>query len=278
MRKFLFMFASFLFCAVAPVTAPAAALEEAEVPIVMYHLVTEKQKYIGKYGITPAELERDLQYLQANNYTTVVMRDLIAFVNDGAPLPEKPVMLTFDDGNESDHRYVLPLLEKYDMKAVFAIVGEYSDKYTAEAEKHPTARYPNMTWSQIKELHESGRAEIQSHSWNLHTPPTGSGEKRGESPEAYHARLFADLQRLQQACAAHLNYVPTTYVYPLGVLGKNSRAVLEELGMVASISCQEGRNILRLGDGDCLFRLYRTNRPAGRPIEEILESIKHHTS
>ncbi|MCL1883455.1 MAG: polysaccharide deacetylase family protein [Defluviitaleaceae bacterium] len=247
--------------------------KEVQLPVIMYHLVTENPKYIGKYGITPAELERDLAYLKENDYNTVVMQDLIEFVNSGKRLPDNPIMLTFDDGNSGDYRYLLPLLKEYEMKAVVAIIGEASDRFTIEAEENPSAKYPNLTWAQIKELHESGHVEIQSHSYNLHKTPIGSGKKSGESEEAYHARLLADLQKLQEACAAHLGYVPTAFIYPLGVIGENSRAVLEELGMMGSVSCQEGMNTIRQGDKDCLFKIMRTNRPSGRPIEDLLKKL-----
>jgi hypothetical protein len=44
--------------------------------------------------------------------------------------------------------------------------------------------------------------------------------------------------------------------------------------MFGSISCQEGKNIIRQGDKDCLFKLHRTNRPRNRSIEEILRKMK----
>jgi len=248
-------------------------VKEVELPIIMYHLVTQNPKYIGKYGISPEELEQDLAYLKENKYNTVVMQDLIDFVTQGKKLPKNPIMLTFDDGNASDFKYLLPLLQKYDMKAVLAVLGEAADRFTVQADENPNARYPNLTWSQISELHASGHAEIQSHSYNLHKVPIGSGKKQDESPEAYHARLLSDLQKFQEACSTHLGYVPTTFIYPLGVMGENSRAVLEELGMVGSISCREGMNTIRQGDKDCLFRLKRSNRPSGRSIEEILNKI-----
>jgi peptidoglycan/xylan/chitin deacetylase (PgdA/CDA1 family) len=286
MRKFFLL--TVLFTIVMTATCFAAELEqpdldtevfffrvkEVELPVVMYHLVTEKPRYLGKFGITPDELRQDFEFLHENDYNTVVMQDLIDFVTSGKKLPKKPIMLTFDDGNFSDYKFLLPLLQEFEMKAVVAILGEATDRITAEAEKNPTARYPNLTWPQVVELHESGLVEIQSHSYNLHKAPIGSGKKRSESPEAYHARLLEDLQKLQAACAAHLNYVPTTFVYPLGVISQGSREVLEELGMVGSISCQEGMNTIRQGDKDCLFKLQRTNRPSGRSIEQIIKSIK----
>ena len=249
-------------------------VKEVELPIVMYHLVTENSRYIGKYGITPADFEKDLKYLKDNEYNTVVMQDLIDFVNRGKKLPKNPIMITIDDGNSSDFYYVLPLLKKYKMKAVIAILGEPSDECTVYAERNPDGRYPHLSWSQIEALHKSGHVEIQNHSYSLHTPPTGSGKRGNESIEAYHARLYKDLQKLQEACAAHLNYVPTTFVYPLGVIGVNSKAVLENLGMSGSISCQEGMNTIRQGDKDCLFKLRRSNRPSSRSIEDILQKLK----
>jgi peptidoglycan/xylan/chitin deacetylase (PgdA/CDA1 family) len=247
--------------------------KEAEVPIVMYHLVTEKSKYIGKFGITPSELRSDFEYLRENNYTTIVMQDLIDFINYRGDLPEKPIMLTFDDGNLSDYVHLFPLLREFDMKAVVAVIGEATDRFTTESEQNPKARYPNLTWNQILEMHESGIVEIQNHSYNLHKPPIGSGKKRGESQESYHARLLADTKRLQECCAENIGCMPSAFVYPLGVLGENSRAVFEELGMVGSISCQAGMNIIRQGDDDCLFRLLRTNRPSGRSIKQILDKL-----
>ena len=274
MKKiFILIFALMFF----PCSAFASPLEnisvEAELPVIMYHLVTEKQKYIGKYGITPKELESDLSYLKENNYSTVLMQDLIDFVNTGKALPENPIMLTFDDGNASDHEFLLPLLEKYEMKAVIAVIGEAADRITALWEENPSGRYPNLTWQQISELHNSGLVEIQSHSYNLHKVPIGCGKKKGECAEKYHARLLTDLQKFQDACEAHLNYTPTALVYPLGVISEGSREVLEALGMAASISCQEGMNTIRRNDPDCLFQILRTNRPSGKSIEAILKKL-----
>ena len=247
--------------------------KEVELPIIMYHLVTDRPKYIGKYGVTPKELESDFIYLQENGYTTVVMKDLINFVERGEQLPKKPIMLTFDDGNYSDYSYVFPLLQKYEMKAVVAIIGDATDRYTNDAHDNPKAKYPNMTWPQIVELHESGFVEIQSHGYNVHGRG-GSGNKKGESADAYHIRLTNDLQKLQDACEAHLGRIPNTFIYPLGVVGKDSRRIIEDLGMVASLGCEEGINILRQGDRDCLFKMRRYNRPSGKSVESILARVR----
>ena len=55
------------------------------------------------------------------------MADVIDFVLNGTPLPEKPVMLTFDDGYYNDYVYAYPLLKKYNSKMVFSPIGRYVD-------------------------------------------------------------------------------------------------------------------------------------------------------
>jgi len=246
--------------------------KDAHVPIIMYHLVTENSRYVGKFGIRPSELKADLKYLSDNNYNAIVIKDLLDFVENGKILPENPIVLTFDDGNTSDLNFLLPLLDEYNMKAVVSIIGQAADKNTKEQAENPTATYPNLTWSQITELHNSGKIELQSHGYNVHGP-TGSGKLKKESQDTYHQRLKTDLKKLQDLFEKHLGYTPNTFCYPLGIISKGSQAVLEELGFKASLSCEEGMNIIQEGDTKSLFKLKRTNRPSGRSIETILNKL-----
>jgi len=245
--------------------------QEVEVPIIMYHLVTDRPKFIGKHGITPQELEKDLTFLREAGYNTIVMQDLINFVERGKKLPKNPIVLTFDDGNFSDYSYLFPLLQENKQRAVVAIIGEATDRCTNLAETHK--KLPNLTWPQVKELHDSGLVEIQNHGYNVHGKG-GSGKKRGESADAYHNRLTEDLTKLQEACEAHLGWQPTTFVYPLGVIGEGSREIIEAMGMAATLGCEEGINTVRQGDRDCLFKMRRINRPSGKSLESILEKWK----
>ena len=79
--------------------APTQASEETDginLPILMYHSILKDNSRAGKYVISPDTIEQDMLYLKDHGYTTVVMADLIDYVENGTPLPEKPVMLTFD--------------------------------------------------------------------------------------------------------------------------------------------------------------------------------------
>ena len=93
------------------------------VPILMYHSVLKNPKMAGMYVVSPDTLEQDLKYIKKKGYTTVFVRELTEYVYQNAPLPEKPVVITLDDGYLNNLTYVLPLLEKYDMKATISVVG-----------------------------------------------------------------------------------------------------------------------------------------------------------
>jgi len=247
-----------------PEKAPATA----EVPIIMYHLVTNNPKYIGKWGITPEELEADLRYLKENGYTTVVMDDLVRFVEKNRPLPNKPIVLTFDDGCFSDHRYLFPMLKEFKMKAVLSILGAETNEYTG----NDSLKKPHLGGEQVTELSKSGLVEFQNHSFSLHGK-AGSGRLKGESAEKYQGRLKADLAKNQALIKELTGKAPTTFTYPLGIISKGSEDVLKELGIKASLSCYCGMNKLTQGDSEGLFLLKRCNRVAGDSVESILKRL-----
>ena len=86
------------------------------VPILMYHSVCDNKKVTSDYRVTPQMLESDLEYLSKNGYTSILVSDLVAYVHDGALLPQKPVIITLDDGYLNNLTNVFPLLEKYDVR------------------------------------------------------------------------------------------------------------------------------------------------------------------
>ena len=240
---------------------------KADVPIIMYHLVTKNPKYQGKFGLSPDELEADFIYLNENGYTTILMEDIINFMYKKKALPEKPVLLSFDDGRFSDALYVLPLMEKHKIRAAFSIIGVDSDENSGQS----SLKKPHMGWEQIAELAASKYTEIYNHSYNLHGD-LGSGKRKSESLEAYKERFRRDTAKQQELIAKHTGTTPTTYTYPLGIISEGSQEVLQEIGFLASLSCYEGMN--HLVQGESLFLLKRNNRPHGKPVSEILKKIE----
>ncbi|MCL2573535.1 MAG: polysaccharide deacetylase family protein [Defluviitaleaceae bacterium] len=232
--------------------------EVAEVPIIMYHALEDTPD--NRWEITEKEFESDLRHIVENGYATVVMQDLIDFVHDGKPLPEKPIVLSFDDGRMPTMDIILPMLEKYDAKITMAIIGHETDRYTEIDRQGKVSRHPHMTWDEVIAAHKTGRVEIQSHTYDLHGT-IGAKKKKGESVEAYRERLLADLDKFAEILHSYTGIVPNTLVYPLGAISLESDDIIKEAGYLASLSCEEKSNLIRVGDEDSLYSLNRFLRP-----------------
>ncbi len=252
-------------------TSASASEGTARVPIIMYHQITTNSSYIGRFAIYPQEMENDLKFLKENGYTTIVMADLLNYVNNGGGLPEKPVVLTFDDGNRGEFTYLYPLLKKYGMKAVLSIIGKPTDDYSKDGVEGVV--YPHLTWWQVSEMLGAGVIELQNHSYNLHGS-NGSGKRKGEGREQYMSRLSKDLLQMQSRTKVMTGILPTTFTYPLGVISADSKDVLRELGFKSSLSCYEGMNTITQGNPDCLWQLKRNIRVSGTPISRVLEKME----
>ncbi len=208
------------------------------VPIVMYHSILKDTSKSGKYVVTPTTLENDLKYISEKGYTTITTLDLINYVYDNVPLPEKSIILTFDDGYYNNLTYLIPLIEKYNMKAVISIVGKYTDTFSKADEAN--ANYGHLRWKDINELLNSGKIEFGNHSYNLHKTINGrkgSMKKFGESLDSYKTLLNDDLGKLQNEFKENTNFTPYLYTYPYGAISKESINIIKQMGFKVSLSC-----------------------------------------
>ena len=232
-----------------------------EVPILMYHSVCRNDKVDSEYYISPEKFESDLRYLKEKGYTAVFISEIADYAEGAGCLPEKPVALTFDDGYYNWLTDVLPLLGKYDMKATFNVVGAYIEKESLAEYRSPAYSY--LTWEEIAALHDSGRAEIGSHTWEMHTLDARKGCKKikGETAAHYVEALTDDLTRLNDALRDNCGFMPVTFAYPYGEISKESVPVLQALGFRAALTCDERVNKI-VRDPMLLFSLGRVNRAA----------------
>lgn len=247
--------------------------KEIDVPILMYHSILKDPQKAGKYVISPKQLESDLMYIKDKGYNTILMADLINYVYNNIPLPEKPIMLTFDDGYYNNYYYAYPLFQKYNAKAVISAVGKYTDFFSDNGDNNPN--YSNITWGQMKEMMASGLVEIQNHSYNLHSVTkkrNGTKKKMWEDPLEYKLLLYKDIKTMQDKMTQNTNYTPTTFTYPFGGISEESVEVLKEIGFKASLSCLNGINKISR-DKEDLFHLKRILRPSGIKSEDYFEKI-----
>jgi peptidoglycan/xylan/chitin deacetylase (PgdA/CDA1 family) len=157
------------------------------VPILLYHHIADHQ---GRWYVSPQKLEAELRYLSGNGYHTLSMAAYLDAETHDVPLPEKSVVLTFDDGYRDNYDIAFPLLKKYGMTGTFFIVTGL-------------VGYPAyMTWDQIAEMQRAGM-EIGAHT--VHHPFL----TRLSTPAAF---LEIFLSRL--ALAQHLHTPINVFAYP----------------------------------------------------------------
>ncbi len=251
----------------------ADALSGVRLPIIMYHAVLKDPQRAGDYIISPAQLEKDLLYLKKQGYTAVLPRELVDYVNGKSELPDKPVMITFDDGYYSSLTYVLPILKRMDMKAVVSVVGNYTQKASELMDQNPAYAY--LTWEDICALANSGRVEIASHTYALHTKKNGrEGVKRKtwETKEAHEAVLKEDIEVFQNAMEEHCGFPITTFTYPFGSWDDETEAVLRRTGFAMTLTCRERMNYIERNPAS-LYHLGRYNRPSGISTEEFMQKV-----
>jgi len=243
------------------------------VPIIMYHGLIKDPVEQTKYFISPSYFENDLIYLAEHGYTTIFMEDLIAYVETGATLPEKPIILSFDDGYYNNYYYAYPLLREYNAKAVISIIGKFTDDFSLLRENNVI--YSHITWDQINEMIASGHVEIQNHTYNLHTfnnGRNGAAQKSGEVIASYKTFLESDVGLLQEKIIESTGNTPTTFAYPFGFISKDSDNILKEMGFKATLSCTEGINYIKR-DPDALFHLKRDLRPPGKSSAQYFKEM-----
>lgn len=255
--------------------APSGARAEESpriLPVIMYHTILNSRT--GVYIVSEAQLESDLKALKARGYEFVFPSEVVDYVNGEGSLPDKPVMLTFDDGHYNNLYYGLPLLMKYQAKANINIIGRFSE-YTTSSGDVDNPNYSHLTWEEIAMLWDSGCVEIGNHTYDMHNykPRYGIAPKAGESEEAYRAALSADIKRLQDKIYEAAGRYPTTFAYPFGRYNDTARDVLTSLGFTLMMTCNEGVNVIRRGDTERLAFIRRYNRSGRYATSEFLDRI-----
>ncbi len=245
--------------------------ESVQVAVIMYHGLLDDSEKQNQYVIDPRYFEEDLQYLCDNGYHTIFASELISHFEKGTPLPEKPVLLTFDDGYYNNYTLAYPLLKKYHCKAVIAPIGYAADEAERDTPQNPA--YSQCTWKQLREMAESGFVEIQNHTYNLHHIDNGrNGAKNnpGENLSDYRKMLTDDLTMFNSRMYEEIGQYPEVIVFPFGSRSPETLKIVKEMHFKAAFDCEEKLNTFSCADD--LFYIHRFLRPNYLSSKEFFEN------
>ncbi|MEE0265757.1 MAG: polysaccharide deacetylase family protein [Acutalibacteraceae bacterium] len=257
-----------------PHTQAVSAKEESvRLPIIMYHSISKDSKQQGKYVIDPSKLENDLITLKEKGYTTITIQQLIDYTENKCDLPDKPIMLTFDDGYYNNYLYAYPLLKKHRCKAVISPICYYTEQYS-NANEVLSPSYSHCTWQQLEEMQKSGYVEIQNHSYNLHSQNgrLGIQQRSDESDNEYKEVITKDISQAQDMFKQHLKITPNAFVYPFGIMSDSSEEILKGLSFKCTLICEEKVNTITK-DKNSLYMLGRYLRTNDMSANELFEKF-----
>ena len=250
-------------------SARASDTEAVSLPIVMYHHISRSPQTWNDYVISREEFAADLRWLTSHGYTPVSVAQLLSWEAGELELPDKPCMITFDDGCLSTAAYAEPLLNEYGFCGVCAVIGSVCEKFSALDAHEP--EYDNLSWEDAGAMARRGTFEVICHTWDMHalSPRFGCKKLSDEDEGTYRYRLSADLSRFLQAATAHGVPLAPAVAYPYGAYSRETAQVLRDFGVFSvSFTCEEKINRLTRSSGE-LYDLGRYNRPHGVSSEEF---------
>ncbi len=203
------------------------------------------------YAISTKNLAQYLEWIQREGWHPIRLEDVWLARQGKKTLPNKALLLTFDDGALSSYNRVFPLLKQYKTPAVFAIPTSWINGNSKDAEEAYGVGNL-MTWPQMREMVASGYAEFVSHSDNMHrgilanqqqnmqpaaiTREYFAQQKRYETEAEYQQRVIADLTQSKQILDRELAINTKAIFWPYGAVSTDSEELAAKAGLPMSFS------------------------------------------
>jgi peptidoglycan/xylan/chitin deacetylase (PgdA/CDA1 family) len=220
----------------------------AAVPILMYHSIgTTTMAKFRAFAVDPAEFAEQMDYLDSEGYQPVTAREAAERQASGVPLPERSLVLTFDDAYADFYTAALPVLRKHGFSSTLYVptgcVGTtaWFNAFMG-GEVHPM-----MSWAALRDAHTEG-VEIAAHS---HTHPHMDLLSRGAVRD--------EVSRSRGLLEDHLGGPVDGFAYPFGYWNRVARAAVSDGGFRYAVAVAD----LEVSPGDDMFTLPRLTVRAG---------------
>ncbi|SFF21020.1 polysaccharide deacetylase family protein [Streptomyces mirabilis] len=225
-------------------------MNDTPVPILMYHsIAAAPNDATRELSVGPEAFAEQMALLGDQGFTPVDTAALAARWRSGGPLPERPVLITFDDGYEGVHRHGLPALAKHGFAAtLFVSTGWIKGAYDTGGGLDAM-----LSWAQVREL-AAEQVEIGGHS---HTHP--------QLDQLSDDALRFEVLRCKEIIADELGSRPASFAYPYGYSSRRVRQVVRETGFAQSLAV--GNGLARRRQGPYALHRVTVRRTTG--IEEF---------
>jgi peptidoglycan/xylan/chitin deacetylase (PgdA/CDA1 family) len=182
------------------------------VPVLMYHSIDNDDK-TSKLSVSPENFARQMEFLHKNRYNVISLEKAIPYIMKRENPPAKTIAITFDDGFENNYKSAYPVLKKYNIPATIFVVTSYVGS-------------PGfLSWSEIKEMSDSGIISIGSHTmthfWLLESAPGFLKDEVDGSKEILEKKIG---KRVSLFC------------YPMGSFDGQSKKAVKDAGYSCAVS------------------------------------------
>lgn len=186
------------------------------VPVLNYHQINDRDE--NALTVHTDQFEAQMRYLAEEGYHVITPEEMINAWENGEKLPEKPVIITFDDGYADNYRNAFPILQKYNLKATIFLISDY------------VSTYPNyLTWTQVSEMQDSGLIDFESH--------TLSHEQLDStSPEETWNQLDGSKKALEWHLQKEINFL----AYPCGSYDEELQQLVKKAGYKGAFTVNYG--------------------------------------
>lgn len=192
-------------------------------PILMYHYIepwpAEASEIRKNLTVRPEDFAAQMAYLHDQGYVTVSLYDLMEALTVGTPLPERAVVLTFDDGYRSLMDDAVPEMTRYGYTGTIFVITELMDR---EFDAY-------LTWPQAKALHAQG--------WKIEPHTKTHDELAGQSRDFQLYQMLGSMQTVE----AHLGVMPRFFCYPVGKYDDLTLQLAQELNLWGAVTTEPGR-------------------------------------
>jgi peptidoglycan/xylan/chitin deacetylase (PgdA/CDA1 family) len=221
------------------------------VPVLLYHHIQSLKANAGTdwedSTVSPEAFDQQMAYLAEHKYHSICVVDLLASLQEGKPLPENPVMITFDDGWEEVYSAGYPILRKYGLGATLFIPANWIENLPG-----------TLTWQQIEEMDKAGM-EIASHSMThpylIKSTP---------------AMLTWELQNSKARLEKHTSKPVVALAYPFGLYDDNVIVQTKAAGYLAAFTIERGVWASR----DQIFKLPRIDIPYSVDLKTFASELQ----